>query len=262
MPSALFGRLVISWESPGLRRPTPFPGRSSAGTATVPPSPGSSSPERTGARPSPVLLVCSSRSPSPSPAWDATARCSGRVGLPIYICGQIAQQGEREPPTERARAGTEVRPAKQGGSRCHRSGQRKIRRQARRARRGGPSRRKRPRAGSSRGWGRPSAAVALTSRRAERALAFIDRDGERPQSASADALAQGESYQALLIVKGPASRLCWRSRSFPSSSHASSDGRRPDNCRVLAERRHAPLWQAQRVARPPQQGRRPRLQLE
>jgi hypothetical protein len=33
--------------------------------------------------------------------------------------------------------------------------------------------------------------VALTSRRAERALGFIDRDAERPQSASADALAQG-----------------------------------------------------------------------
>jgi hypothetical protein len=116
MPSALFGRLVISWESPGLSRPTPSPGRSSAGTAAVPPSPGSSSAERTGARPSPVLLVCSSRSPSPSPAWDAMAPCSGRLGLPICICGRIALLGEREPPTECERAGTEVRPAKEGGT--------------------------------------------------------------------------------------------------------------------------------------------------
>ena len=43
--------------------------------------------------------------------------------------------------------------------------------------------------------------MALTSRRAERALAFIDRDAERPRSGNADALAPGESYQALLIVK-------------------------------------------------------------
>jgi hypothetical protein len=128
MPSVLFARRVISCESPGLSRPTPSPGRSSAGTAAVPPSPDSSSPERTGARPSPVLLVCSSRSPSPSPAWDAMAPCSGRVGLPICICGRIALLGEREPPTEWERAGTEVRPAKEGGSRCHRSGRRRIRR--------------------------------------------------------------------------------------------------------------------------------------
>jgi hypothetical protein len=160
MPSALFGRLVISWESPGLPRPTPSPGRSSAGMAARPPSPGSSSAERTGARPSPVLLVCSSRSRSPSPAWAAMAPCSGRVGLPICTCGQIAPTGKREPPTACERAGTEVRIAKEGGSRCRRSGRRRIRRQARRARRprrGSRSRRRRPRAGSSRGWGRPSA---------------------------------------------------------------------------------------------------------
>lgn len=149
MPSALFGRLVISWESPGLSRPTPSSGGSSAGTAAVPPSPGSSSADRTGARPSPVLLGCSSRSQSPSPAWEAMAPCSGRLGLPICICGRIALLGEREPPTESERAGTEVRPAKEGGSRCHRSGRRRMRPQARRARRGSPSRRKRPRAGSS-----------------------------------------------------------------------------------------------------------------
>ena len=157
MPSALFGRLVISWESPGLPRPTPSPGRSSAGTAAMPPSPGSSSAERTGARPSPVLLVCSSRSQSPSPAWEAMAPCSGRVGLPICICGQVALLGEREPPTECERAGTEVRTAKEGERRCHRSGRRRMRRQARWARRGSRSRRRRPHAGSSRGWGRPSA---------------------------------------------------------------------------------------------------------
>ena len=167
MPSALFGRLVISWESPGLSRPTPSPGRSSAGTAAMPRSPGSSSADRTGARPSPVLLGCSSRSPSPSPAWDAMAPCSGRVGLPICICGRIALLGEREPPTECERAGTEVRPAKEGGSRCHRSGRRRMRPQARRARRGSRSRRKRPRAGSSRGLASPSAA-ASSGRRARR----------------------------------------------------------------------------------------------
>jgi hypothetical protein len=159
MRSALFGRLVISWESPGLSRPTPSPGRSSAGTAAMPPSPGSSSQERTGARPSPVLRVCSSRSPSPSPAWDAMAPCSGRLGLPICICGRIALLGERETPTECECAGTEVRPAKEGGSRCHRSGRRRMRPQARQARRGSPNRRKRPRAGSSRGLASPSAAT-------------------------------------------------------------------------------------------------------
>ncbi len=149
MPSALFGRLVTSWESPGLPRPTPSPGGSSAGTAAVPPLPGSNSPGRTGERPSPVLLGCNSRSRSPSPAWDAMAPCPGSAGLPICICGQVALLGEREPPTE-------CEP-KLGGSRCHRSGPRRMRRQARRARRGSRSRRRRPRAGSSRGCGRPSA---------------------------------------------------------------------------------------------------------
>jgi hypothetical protein len=117
MTSVLFERLVISWESSGPSRPILSPGRSSAGTA------------------SPVLLVCSSRSRSPSPAWGAMARCSGRLVLPICICGQIAALGE-------------VRPTKEGGIRCHRSGRRRIRRQARPASR---SRRKRSRAGSSRG---------------------------------------------------------------------------------------------------------------
>jgi hypothetical protein len=123
----------------------------------MPPSPGSSSPERTGARPSPVLRGCSSRSQSPSPAWDAMAPCSGRVGLLICIWGQIALLGDREPPAESERAGTEVLPAKEGGSRCHRSGRRRMRRQARRASR---SRRRRPRAGSSRGLASPSAAAS------------------------------------------------------------------------------------------------------
>jgi hypothetical protein len=154
--SALFGRLVISWESPGLPRPTPSPGESSAGTAAMPPSPGSSWPERTGARPSPVLLVCSSRSRSPSPALDTMARCSGRAGSPISISGQIAPPGQPGPPTENKRAGTQIRPTKEGGSRCHPSGQRRMLRQARRGRRGSRSRRRRPRAGSSRGWDRPS----------------------------------------------------------------------------------------------------------
>jgi hypothetical protein len=146
MRSGSFGRLVISWESPGLPRPTPSPGGSSAGTAAVPRSPGSSWPGRTGARPSPVLLVCGSRSRSPSPAWDAMAPCSGRVGLPICICGQVAPLGEREPPTE-------CQP-KEGGSRCHRKDRRRMRPQAGRARRRSRSRRRRPRAGSSRGRGR------------------------------------------------------------------------------------------------------------
>src|SRR6266566_6879105 len=103
MPSALFGRLVISCESPGLSRPILSPGRSSAGTAAMPPSPGSSSPEPTGAPPSPVLRGCSSRSQSPSPAWDAMAPCSVRVGLLICIWGQIALPGDGEPPAESER---------------------------------------------------------------------------------------------------------------------------------------------------------------
>ena len=94
------GDSSIGWASPGLPRPTPSPGRSSAGIAAMPPSPGSSSLERTGARPSPVLLVCSSRSRSPSPAWEALAPCSGRLGLPICICGQVALLEREEPPTE------------------------------------------------------------------------------------------------------------------------------------------------------------------
>ena len=43
------------------------------------------------------------------------APCSGRLGLLICICGRIALLGEREHPTECERAGTEVRPAKEGG---------------------------------------------------------------------------------------------------------------------------------------------------
>jgi hypothetical protein len=133
----------------------------------MPLSPDSSSADRTGARPSPALLGCSSHSPSPSPAWDTMAPCSGRLGLPICICARIALLGEREPPTECQRAGTEVRLAREGASRCHRSGRRRMRPQARRERRGSPSRRKRPRAGSSRGLASPSAA-ASSGRRARR----------------------------------------------------------------------------------------------
>jgi hypothetical protein len=175
MPSALFGRLVISWESPGLPRPTRSPGRSSAGTVAMPPSPGSSSAERTGARPSPVLLVCSSRLRSPSPVWDAMAPCSGRVGLPICICGRVALPGEREPPIECERAGTEVRTAKEGGRRCRRSGRRRMRRQARRARRGSRSRSRRPRAGEV-------AAAGSTERRVQRGVQSVWA-GTRPLGA-------------------------------------------------------------------------------
>jgi hypothetical protein len=123
----------------------------------MPPSPGSSSRAGTGARPSPDLRVCSSRSQSRSPAWDTMARWSGRPGLPISICGRIAPLGEREPPSECERATSKVPPAKEGGSRCHRSGRRRIRRQASLARRANRSRRRRPRAGSNRGRSRPAA---------------------------------------------------------------------------------------------------------
>jgi hypothetical protein len=123
----------------------------------MPPSPGSSSAEGTGARPSPDLRVCSSRSQSRSPAWDTMARWSGRPGLPISICGRIAPLGEREPPSECERATSKVPPAKEGGSRCHRSGRRRIRRQASLARRANRSRRRRPLAGSNRGRSRPAA---------------------------------------------------------------------------------------------------------
>jgi hypothetical protein len=130
----------------------------------MPPSPGSSSAEVTGARPSPDLRVCSSRSQSRSPAWDTMARWSGRPGLPISICGQIAPLGEREPPSECKRATTKVPPAKEGGSRCHRSGRRRIRRQPSLARRANRSRRRRPRAGSNRGRSRPAASSNPTRR--------------------------------------------------------------------------------------------------
>jgi hypothetical protein len=155
--SALFGRLVISWEWPGLPRPTLSPGRSSAGTAAMPPSPGSGSAEGTGARPSPVLLFSRSRSQSPSPAWDPMGPCSGRPGLPISISGRIAPLREREPPSEWEHAATKVTPAKEGGRRCHRSGRRRIRRQSSLARRASRSRRRRRRAGSNRGRSQPVA---------------------------------------------------------------------------------------------------------
>jgi hypothetical protein len=77
------------------------------------------------------------------------ARCSGRLVLPICICGQVAPLGERESPSECEPAGSEVLPAREGGSPCHRSDQKRTRPQARRGRRGSRSRRKRPRAGSS-----------------------------------------------------------------------------------------------------------------
>jgi hypothetical protein len=94
--------------------------------------------------------------------------CSGRVGLPICICGQLALLGEREPPTECERRGIQVRPAQEGGSRCHRSGRRKMRRQARRARRRSRSRRRRPRAGSSHGSARPERRVVGRGSRGRR----------------------------------------------------------------------------------------------
>ncbi len=92
------------------------------------------------------------------------APCSGRPGLPIFICGQSAPLDDGEPPTECERAGSRVRPAKQGGSRCHRRGRRRIRRQAGRARRRSRSRRRRPRAGSSGGWESTQHRVQLGSR--------------------------------------------------------------------------------------------------
>jgi hypothetical protein len=75
-----------------------------------------------------------------------------QAGLPICFCAQFASQGEREPRTEYERAGTRSTPTQEGVSRCHRSGRRRIRHQARRGRRGSRSRRRRPRAGSSRGF--------------------------------------------------------------------------------------------------------------
>jgi hypothetical protein len=181
MRSALFGRLVISWESPGLSRPTRCVGRSSAATAAISPSPGSSSAGRTGARPSLVLLVCGSRSRSRSPAWDAMAPCSGRLGLPICICGQIAPPDRRVPRPGCDRARTKVRPAKEGGSRCHRSGRRRIRRQAGRARRGSPSPRKRPRAANSPGSARRSGTPRCERARASTRIA-IHSDQSRSSS--------------------------------------------------------------------------------
>jgi hypothetical protein len=150
---------ALEWEWPGLPRPTLSPGRSSAGTAAMPPSPGSGSAEGTGARPSPVLLFSRSRSQSPSPAWDPMGPCSGRPGLPISISGRIAPLREREPPSECEHATTKVTPAKEGGRRCHRSGRRRIRRQSSLARRASRSRsrRRRRRAGSHRGRSRPVA---------------------------------------------------------------------------------------------------------
>jgi hypothetical protein len=205
--SASFGRLVISWGSPGLPRPTRSPGRSSAGTAAVPPSPGSSSRGRTGARRSPGLLVCRGRSPLPSPRWDAMARSSGRAGLPICICGRIPLRRESEhPPTERERAGAEGRPAKEGGSRCHRSGRRRMRRQARRARRGSRSRRKRPRAGSSHGWVRPSAprcpSLHGSSGFLRESLPVHSRSRDRPKCASSLAGFGGLACRSVLMRLG------------------------------------------------------------
>jgi hypothetical protein len=123
----------------------------------MPPSPGSSSAEGTGARPSPLLRGCSSRSQSRFPAWGTMVRWAGRPGLPIFISGRIARLGEREPPSQCERATTKVRAAKEGGSQCQRSGRRGIWRQASLARQAKRSQRRRPRAGSNRGRSRPAA---------------------------------------------------------------------------------------------------------
>ena len=147
--SASFERPVISCGWSGLPRPIRSAGGSSAGTAAVPPSRGSSSPERTGARPLADLRGCSSRSRSPFPASPRMVRCSGRKGYPICICGQVMSPGEREPPGNGERANGKAWPARKGGTPCHRSDQRRRRRQARQARRGSRSRKRRPRAGSN-----------------------------------------------------------------------------------------------------------------
>jgi hypothetical protein len=100
-----FGRRVISCGWSGLASLTRAFGGLSVGTAAIPPSPGSSWAERIGARPSPVLLVCGSRSRSPSLAWEPMARCSGRLGWPICTCGQLilrAHEGLRANANERA----------------------------------------------------------------------------------------------------------------------------------------------------------------
>jgi hypothetical protein len=218
----------------------------------TPPSPGSSSAERTGARPSPVLLVCSSLSRSPSPAWDAMVPCSGRPGLPIFICGQSAPLDDREPPTECERAGTRVRPANQGGSRCHRSGRRRIRRQAGRARRRSRSRRRRPRAGSSGGWSRPSIESrwglnSISTRLTDEHDPSISscgpagwRRGKRAAAALATSMSRSPSGRCRRAARAVPSRPEGRQYSCPCVSGArgaqGSRGR-PESCDHRKERR-------------------------
>jgi hypothetical protein len=134
MASVSFGRRVTSCGWSGLPSPTRASGGSSAGMAAIRPSPGSSWAERIGAQPSPVLLVCGSRSRSPSPAWEPMARCSGRLGWPICICGQVILRGGRGGPSRCERC-NEARAAREGGSGCHRSGRRRMGPRQRRAKR-------------------------------------------------------------------------------------------------------------------------------
>jgi hypothetical protein len=135
MPSALFGRLVISWESPGLPRPTPSPGRSSAGIAAMPPSPGSSSPERTGATfaglarlQQPFTIAVSGLGGDGSVLWQAgladlylrAGRPAGREGASDRMRTRrhrsTDSQGRREPVSPK-RPKKDATPAKTGKTR-------------------------------------------------------------------------------------------------------------------------------------------------
>jgi len=136
MPYALFGRLVISWESPGLLRPTPSPGRSSAGKAAMPPSPGSSSAECTGARPfaglarlqQPFTIAVSGLGRDGSVLWQGgladlylrADRPAGREGASDRVRARrhpgTASQGRREPVSPK-RPKKDAAPGKTGKTR-------------------------------------------------------------------------------------------------------------------------------------------------
>lgn len=160
MPSALFGRLVISWESPGLLKPTPSPGRSSAGTAAMPPSPGSRAAERTGRRATfaglarlqqPFTIAVSGLGRDGSVLWQGgladlylrADRPAGRVGASDRMRAPrhpgTASQGRREPVSPK-RPKKDAGPGKDGQDEEAEAEQKDRAREA------------------AAGWGRPSAA--------------------------------------------------------------------------------------------------------
>jgi hypothetical protein len=181
------------------------------------------------------------------------APCSGRLGLPIYICEQIAPPERREPPPECERARTKVRPAKKGGSRCHRSGRRRIRHQAGRARRRSPSPRRRPRAANSRGSARPSGTQTGSPARTGRAR----RASARPSGPRSRRLQRAWICHLLeppLLAMAPRCRRCSEGKDRVLTCGVRKRVRRPEAPVLQRDRICAPHTLGSSIWSPPSSG--------